>query len=93
MLCPFPNRLKVAFILSTLCKIRIGPEEQIYKSALEFQRRSKVTSKDAIHLACAHFAKADYFLICDNRLVNQAKKLEMEMKISNPVDYVRMEDL
>src|SRR5512137_1490786 len=51
LLCPFPNRSSVAFILSALCKIRIGPEEEIYESASEFQRRSKLTSKDAIHLA------------------------------------------
>jgi predicted nucleic acid-binding protein len=93
LLCPFPNRLNVAFILSTLCKMRIGPVEQIYESALEFQRRSKMTSKDAIHLACAHFIKADYFLSCDNRLVSQAKKLGLEMTILNPVEYIRMEDL
>lgn len=31
-----------------------------------FQRSSKMTSKDAIHLACAHFIKADYFLSCDD---------------------------
>jgi predicted nucleic acid-binding protein len=93
LLCPFPDRLNVAFILSTLCKMRIGPEEQIYESSLEFQRRSKMTSKDAIHLACALFIKADYFLSCDNRLVSQAKKFGLKMKILNPVDYIRMEDL
>ena len=93
LLCPFPNRLNVAFILPALCRTRIGPEDQIYQSALEFQRRSKMTSKDAIHLACAHFIKADYFLSCDNRLVSQAKKLGLEMTILNPVEYIRMEDL
>ncbi len=52
-----------------------------------------MTSKDAIHLACALYIKADYFLSCDNRLVSQANKLGLKMKILNPVDYVRMEDL
>jgi len=32
LLCPFPNRLNVAFILSTLCRIRVGPEDEIYES-------------------------------------------------------------
>ena len=93
LLCPFPNRSSVAFILSALCKVRIGPEEEIYESAREFQRRSKLTSKDAIHLACSHFIKADYFLSCDDKLVRQAKKLGLKMAIMNPVDYIRMEDL
>jgi hypothetical protein len=93
LLCPFPNRLNVAFILSALCKVRVGPEDEIYESALEFQGRCNLTSKDAVHLACAHFIKADHFLSCDNRLVKQAKKLGLDMEISNPVDYLRMGDL
>jgi predicted nucleic acid-binding protein len=93
LLCPFPNRLNVAFILSTLCRTRIGPEPQIYESALEFQRVSNIASKDAIHLACAHFIKADYFLSCDNRLLRQAERLGLKMMILNPVDYIRLEDL
>jgi len=93
LLCPFPNRLNVAFILSALCKIRVGPEDEIHESALEFQGRCNLTSKDAVHLACAHFIKADHFLSCDNRLVKQAKKLGLDMEISNPVDYLRMGDL
>jgi len=91
--CPFPNRLNVAFILSTLCKMRIGPEDEICEAALELQKRSKIASKDALHLACALFAGADYFLSCDDRLVRQAKRLDLNMTISNPVDYIRMEDL
>ncbi len=93
LLCPFPNRRNIALILSTLCKIRVGPEEEIYESALEFQRRSNLASKDAIHLACAHFIKADYFLSCDDKLVIQANKLGSEMAISNPVDYIRRKNL
>ena len=93
LLCQFPNRLNVAFILSALCRIRVGPEQEIYESALQFQRRCSLTSKDAIHLACAYFIKADYFLSCDNRLVKQAKKLGLDMAISNPVDYIRMGEL
>ena len=93
LLCPFPNRMNVAFILSTLCKIRIGPDDKIYECALEYQRKSKITPKDALHLASANFIGADYFLSCDNRLLNQAKRLELEIVISNPVDYIRLEDI
>ena len=93
MLCPFPNRSNIAFILSSLCKVRIGPEDEIYKFALEFQKRGSMSSKDAIHLACADFIKADYFLSFDDRLVRQAKRLGLKMSISNPVDYIRSEGL
>lgn len=89
----FPNRKNIALILSTLCAVRVGPEDEIYESALEFQRKCALTSKDAIHLACAQFIKADYFISCDDKLVNQAKKIGLKMAILNPVDYIRMEDL
>ena len=92
MLCPFPNRSNIALILSTLCKVRIGPEDEIYKSALEFQKRANISSKDAIHLACANFIKADYFLSCDDKPVSKAKRLGLKMSVSNPVDYIRSED-
>lgn len=51
-----------------------------------------MSSKDAIHLACANFIVADYFLSCDDKLVSQAKRLGLKMSISNPVDYIRNED-
>jgi predicted nucleic acid-binding protein len=89
----WPSRSNIAFILSTLCKVRIGPEDEIYKSALEFQRRANMSSKDAIHLACANFIKADCFLSCDDKFVSHAKRLGLKMSISNPVDYIRSEDL
>ncbi len=92
LVCPFPNRRNIALILSTLCDVRIGPEEEIYESALEFQKKCALDSKDAIHLACAYFINSDYFLSCDDKLVTQAKKLGLKMAILNPVDYIRMED-
>lgn len=93
LLCPLPNRRNIAFILSTLCKARIGPEDEIYEFALEFQRKCGSSSKDAIHLACAYFIQADYFLSCDDKLVRQSKKLGLNMEIQNPVEYVREVDL
>jgi len=93
LLCPFPNRLNFAFILSTLCSIRIGPEEQIFEFAMKYNKEYRIASKDAIHLSCAHFIKADYFLSCDRRLISQAKKIGLKMEIMNPVDYIRLEEI
>ena len=44
---------------------------------------------DAIHLACAFHAKCRFFLPCDDELMKRAKRLNLETKIMNPVDYVR----
>ena len=47
--------------------------------------------KDAIHLACASYGKADFFLTCDDRLIRKAKQLKLRTVLMNPVDYVRQE--
>lgn len=88
-LCPFMERKLEALRLSILCKVRIGPEEGIYHLAKEFQLKAKLSSKDAVHLACACYAKAHFFLTCDGELIKRAKKLNLEIKIMNPVEYIR----
>ncbi len=87
MLCPFPERKYEALRLADLCKIRIGPKEEIYELAKVFQKKSGFSAKDAIHVACAFYAKADHFLTCDDKLVSQSRKLNIETEIINPVEY------
>lgn len=48
--------------------------------------KTGIKEKDAIHIACAIFGKADYFLTTDIRLL----KFETdEIVLMNPVDFVR----
>jgi len=89
LLCPFPARKHEAFRLATLCKVRLGPEEEIYTLAQSLQSKANLSAKDAVHLACASYRKADFFLTCDDRLLKPAKRLALAPKILNPVDYIR----
>ncbi|MBI3754156.1 MAG: hypothetical protein HY266_08985 [Deltaproteobacteria bacterium] len=89
ILCPFMERKLEVFRLSALCKIRIGPKEELYNLAKDFQQKAKLSSKDAVHLACAAYANAGFFLTCDAELIRRAKKLNLEMKVMNPVEYIR----
>jgi predicted nucleic acid-binding protein len=41
---------------------------------------------DALHVACAEAASSDYFITCDQRLINRSSNLAM--KVINPVDFV-----
>lgn len=86
-LCPFPERKLEVLRLSSLCKIRIGPEEEIYNLALSYQKKESLHSKDALHLACAVYAEANFFLSCDDQLVRQTRRLKLEIQSLNPVDY------
>ncbi|HHH41770.1 MAG TPA: PIN domain-containing protein [Chloroflexi bacterium] len=89
MLCPFPERKLEVLRLATLCAIRVGPEEAIQEIAEAFQREGSLSAKDAIHLACASYVGADVFLTCDDKLIKRARRLDLEMAVMNPVDYVR----
>ena len=78
--------------LSALCKIKIGPEKVIYNLAKDFQQKAKLSAKDSIHLACAYQAKCRIFLTCDDELLKRVKRLNLEIKVMNPVDYIREAD-
>jgi len=88
-LCPFLERKLEVVRLSFLCKTRIYPEQEVSDLAQSFQKKARLSSKDAVHLACAEVAQCAYFLTCDDELIQRAKRLNLAMKVMNPVDYVR----
>lgn len=87
--CPFFERKIEALGLSVLCKVKIEPEDEIYNLAHNFQQKGNLSSKDAIHLACAYYANSNYFLTCDTPFLKRAKRLNLNMTILNPLDYIR----
>jgi len=89
ILSPFPERKYEVLRLSALCKTRVGPSDEIHQLAKSFQKRGRLSAKDVIHLACGVYVKADFFLTCDDRLIKQAKRLQLEMEVLNPIDYIR----
>ena len=91
ILCPFIERKIEVLRLSNLCEIKIEPNEEIYNLAKQFQGKVKLSAKDAVHLACAFYSKAEFFLTCDDELIKHAKRLKLDIKIMNPVDYIREE--
>lgn len=91
IICPFPDRKIEAMRLAKLCQHKIGPENAIYDQAKQFQQQEQLSAKDAIHLACAVYAKADLLITCDDRFLKQAQRLNLPIKVVNPVDFVREE--
>jgi len=82
---PFSHRrVGVSFYLS-LAKDYQELDESIRKRArvLESQRLEPL---DALHLACAEEAEAEYFITCDERII---KRYQGEaLKVMNPVNFV-----
>ena len=91
ILCPFPDRKYEVLRLSALCKLRVGPEDEVFRIAKSLQERAGISAKDAVHLACAIHLKADFFLTCDNPLIRHARPLNLEVIVMNPVDYISKE--
>lgn len=91
LLCPFPERQEFALELSTLCQIRAAPDDAIYTLAQELIHQGKFSAKDILHVACASYAQANFFLTCDDVLMRQAKRLALACEVMNPVDYIRRE--
>jgi predicted nucleic acid-binding protein len=88
-LCPFIERKIEVLRLSTLCEVRIGPRSDIRTVAKDFQEKAVLSSKDSLHLACAHHAGCTVFLTCDEELIKRAKRLNLSMRVMNPVNYIR----
>lgn len=42
---------------------------------------------DSLHLAAAEYAKADIFLTTDERLIKKANRLEIKIRVENPLTY------
>jgi len=56
------------------------------KSHAESIMKLGIKNKDALHIACAIAAHADYFITTDKKLLN--KQVD-EISITNPMDFVR----
>ena len=100
ILCPFPERRLEVTRLATLCKVRVGPEEEIRRLAASLQQSGGFSAKDAVHpeenpqtfpLACGSRAKVDCLLTCDDLLTKRSKRLKLDLVVMNPVDYMRRE--
>ena len=42
---------------------------------------------DAAHVACAEAAACDCFLTCDDRLLRRARRVQLAVRVQNPVEY------
>jgi predicted nucleic acid-binding protein len=53
--------------------------------------QSGLTPLDALHLACAETAGSDYFVTCDDRLINRYQRIDrQELVVCNPTEFIRI---
>ena len=90
---PFPERRAFVQHLSEVCEHIIEPDEKIHELAGELSQSHGIRGRDALHLACAEQSKCDFLVTCDDRLVQQGKRLQetgiLKLRVINPIDLLR----
>lgn len=72
-----PHPIRKTYALDVLAKatVSIETDPQIEEQARTFQAKG-IKPMDALHLASAVVAKADYFCTCDDRFLKRAKTMD-----------------
>lgn len=79
------NRLEIS-MMSSIARYWIGPDERIRENGKRYER-SGIKPRDALHLASAVHAEADFFITCDDKLAKRAKLMQLPIRLYNPVDF------
>ena len=80
------RREKVELLLA-LASSRVALTLTIEQRAIELQKWN-IAPLDALHLASAESARADYFLTTDDDLLRRAKRAGLKVKIENPAKWL-----
>lgn len=75
-------------MISFLASEHVDVSEDIRINAKGYERKG-IKPRDALQLACAVKSGAAYFITCDDKLVKKARSFGINLKIVNPVDFIR----
>ncbi len=90
-----PNIYRKRYILNVLKKGQefISLNDDIKKRA-NLLNKNGIKPVDALHLACAESAKANYFCTCDDKFLKKAKKLaNKQIIIVSPLELIEKIDI
>lgn len=85
------RREKIELLLE-LVSSQISLTSGIEQRALEL-REQNISPFDALHLAAAENARADYFLTTDDGLIRKARRAAPKVKIENPARWLIQETM
>ena len=85
-----PHPVRKTYALDVLAKATVSTQTdtQIEEQARTLQTKG-IKPMDALHLASAVVAKADYFCTCDDRLLKRAKAVDTgQTKVVSPLELI-----
>lgn len=74
--------------LYKVSEMRMLYSEEIKKRSQEIMEHSNIKTFDSIHIAMAESAHANVMLTTDDKLEKMAKRLELDVKVMNPLRFV-----
>jgi hypothetical protein len=84
------NMLKISDLLGYSTDY-ISCDEGILDRSLELEKRG-LMGMDAVHIACAEKAKADFFVTCDDDLIKKLERIDnIKIAFYNVIDFVSRE--
>ena len=84
---PFQERREQIIKWKKYALTDIEENTEIIKTALLLNSKG-LQKMDSLHIACAVFAKADYFLTTDDKVIKKANTLT-GIKITDPIDFIK----
>jgi len=86
---PFPDRKERVSGYVALASQTVKTSEAIRKRAIVFEQAG-FDSLDAMHLACAEFGGAEYFITCDDSIIKKAKKdrKSVSLSVCSPLEFL-----
>lgn len=86
---PIPDRREFVARVAQCCESSIEPDESIRRLATQLTDGYGIRGRDALHLASAGISGCQYFVTCDDRLIQRSQRLGEEggltVRIINPV--------
>lgn len=73
--------------LYKVADLHINYTENIKKRSKEIMKLSKIRTFDSLHIAAAEEAKADVMLTTDDKLERMAERLELKVRVMNPLKF------
>ena len=87
-----PHPPRKAFVQETLskCNLIIQATNSVEQRARNY-RTQGIKALDALHLACAVDAQANYFCTCDDRFFRRAQQMETgQTKVVSPLELIEV---
>jgi predicted nucleic acid-binding protein len=87
---PFEERREAIGMWAKIANQHCPPSDNILEKAKHIQKAG-IRAKDALNLACAIASNCDFFITTDRGIIKKSNLIS-EIRIINPIDFVREEE-